>query len=165
MSLQKHFILSSLGILLLGVTACSNKSTEEDFSKESNTIEITSSENIDEMVDAKLTGGFTVTMRALSPDYCEDDTTLTCAIVTYFQSPPFVLYVGEELASELDVGETYTFTITERSIGKVPESMIGTTLDCIDIQADYGRVEINSFKKATEDEYGLTGKEIFIIKE
>lgn len=55
-------------------------------------------------------GTFSATVRAVIPDYGLDFTTPRAAVLTLFQSPPFILPVGE-LASELTVGETYVFTI------------------------------------------------------
>ena len=46
-------------------------------------------------------GSFTATVRDVLPDYCLDDTTPLVAVVTAFQSPPFTVYVGEELGKKL----------------------------------------------------------------
>lgn len=73
-----------------------------------------------ETVDAKLTGSFVATVRLLIPDYVLDNTTPQIAILTEFQTGPYTLWLGEETAAQLKVGETYCFVIEDTPIGEIP---------------------------------------------
>lgn len=142
--------------ILLFATGCNN--LDHSSAVEQELSEDTSEE---ELVNAQLEGDFTVTIRELLPDYVYDQTTLLCAVVTYFQDGPFIMYIGEE-AANLEIGEQYTFTIESTPIGMVSKSDIGKEISYLDAQVNYQRVNITSFRKATEDELGLGGRNIQI---
>ena len=38
------------------------------------------------------------------------------AVVTYFQSTPFTVWLGEDLAAQVKPGQTYDFEIVEKEI-------------------------------------------------
>ena len=161
--------VSIIFIVMICLTmGCSRNKSKSNDSPEKSSFQdnaVYNSEVEEKLVDAKISGGLTVTVRGLSPDYCLDDTTLTCAIVTYFQTEPFILYIGNDIASDLELGEIYTFLIEDISIGKVSMSMLGTTIDYLKAQTNYGNITISSYRKATEDEYGLGGIEMKICSD
>lgn len=64
----------------------------------------------EDTVKTRVGGSFSATVRAVLPDYGLDTATPRAAVVTCFQSPPFVVLAGE-LAEGLTVGETYVFTL------------------------------------------------------
>ena len=70
------------------------------------------------MVHAQLEGSFLATVRGVIPDYVLDDSTPLIAILTTFQSGPFLALVGEE-AAQLEVGESYIFQIAATEIGEI----------------------------------------------
>lgn len=160
--MKKSIFFITLVIFIFGVTGCRNSATPIDSS--SNVEQETSKDNIEEkMLNACLTGNFTVTVRELLPDYVFDNTTICCAVVTYFQDGPFIMYIGEK-ASELEVGEQYTVTIENQPIGEVSPNDIGKEISYIEAQVNYQRVNIASFRKATENELGLDGSNIKIVE-
>lgn len=63
-----------------------------------------------------ISGSFTAMVQLLMPDYVMDDTTPAIAIVTGFQSPPFVLYLGKDLISQVEVGKCYKFEILDKEV-------------------------------------------------
>jgi len=71
-------------------------------------------ENI--VVNTTISGNFTVTVRELMPNYVLDDKTPMSAVVTSFQSAPFVLNLNEEIISQLEEGKIYTFEIEEKDV-------------------------------------------------
>ena len=63
-----------------------------------------------------ISGTFTATVRQLIPDYVQSDTENGAAVVTGFQSPPFVVPLGDDIISQLKVGKTYKFEIVETKV-------------------------------------------------
>lgn len=61
-------------------------------------------------------GSFVATVRELIPDYVLDDATPAVAIVTVYQETPFAVYIGKDLASQVEAGKTYEFFIKEKAI-------------------------------------------------
>ena len=62
-----------------------------------------------DMVEAKVKGSFTATVRALIPDYVSDYETPRMALVTLFQSAPFTLFGVD--TERLEAGKTYVFEV------------------------------------------------------
>ena len=102
----------------------------------------------------KVSGSFTVTVRALIPDYITDSTTPRAAVVTLYQGEPVVLRLNDTICSRLTAGKNYTFTVNgEKSV----------TMDASLLNAD-GSVSrdalakrsfhLNYFSEATEEEFG-----------
>lgn len=135
--MSKKKIILHVIVLSVFLSACGNNSALE----KENTIE------------AIISGSFVATIRDVLPDFVLDDTTLQCAVVTEFQSSPYIIYIGEE-TSDLIVGETYVFTLQEKNIGEVDENLIGTILGYKKAQVLYG-VTIESFRLAEDEEIGL----------
>ena len=81
--------------------------------KEYNT-EDTIAEN--EQNPVTISGSFTATVQLIMPDYVLDDTTPVVAIVTEFQSPPFALYLGEDMISQVEAGKCYRFEIADKEV-------------------------------------------------
>ena len=108
-----------------------------------------------EKVQAKITGDFVVMVRDIIPDYCLDNTRPTVVVVTLFQDSPFTIYVGEEMASQLEINELYNFKIEEQEIGMIDkESFDKDKLDPKIVLPLYD-LKIKSIEKVTIDEYGL----------
>lgn len=101
----------------------------------------------------KVSGSFTVTVRALVPDFVTDSVTPRAAVVTLYQGEPVVLRLNDTVCSRLTVGQSYTFLVTEESV----------TMDASLLNAD-GSVSkdalakrsfhLNNFRQATEEEFG-----------
>lgn len=106
-------------------------------------------------IEGQIEGSFTVTVRELIPDFCFDDTTLSCAVVTYFQDRPFIIYIGNHASEILEAGKTYTFTIKPKVIGTVEEALVGKEMTYLEAEINYGRMEFEDIREAAEDELGL----------
>ena len=106
-----------------------------------------------ETVDAKVSGAFVATVRHIIPDYTLDNTTPRIAILTQFQSEPFMLYLGEEMAAKLEAGKTYYFEVDDTPVGEIPVVEFEKGYYYIE-QGTY-RLNIKSVREPTEGEGGL----------
>lgn len=106
-------------------------------------------------VPARLTGSFTVTVREVIPDYCLDDVTPAVAVVTCFQDKPFTVYLGEEMAAHLTVGEQYVFEIADTDIGELPKEIFQSVMPSPEIVIPTYSLRIFGIRKAEEEEWGL----------
>lgn len=97
-------------------------------------------------------GDFTATVRQLIPDYVHDSTTNRAAVITLFQDGPAVIRLNEEICSELQEGETYTFEVAEQEI-TVPAYQLSDENMIDDINLD--KLNISAFHIPAEEEYGL----------
>ncbi len=111
-------------------------------------------------VEAIITGGFSATFLGSTNDTSSELLDDNFVILNMFQSYPFVLYVGPEIASSLEVGEVYYFDISEVSVGMIDAGMIGHGIPPITALDDYG-LFIESFRLATDDEIGLASPSIY----
>lgn len=68
------------------------------------------------MVKVVLSGGFTVTVHSLIPNYAIHPERPLCAVVSHFQRSPFVIYLGDELISQVEEGKTYVFEIERKVV-------------------------------------------------
>lgn len=105
-----------------------------------------------EQEDAKkvlISGNFTAIVRGLIPDYSLDETTLNVAIINLFQCGPFAVYVGEEIAAELEQGEIYVFELMETEVEKVTDATDPETV------IPLYHLRIKSVRLAEDDEWGM----------
>lgn len=118
--------------------------------------EIASKEDASATDKITITGSATFTVRKLIPDYVLDDTTLQCAVVTEFQDSPYVIFVGEEVAKELQENETYVFEIEDTEVDRNLVMQDGSLSE----KAAFTNypISIKSVRKAGEDEIGLGSK-------
>lgn len=110
----------------------------------------------------RISGGFTATVREVMPDYCFDNVTPAVAVVTEFQSGPFIVNLGPELASELVAGETYVFEIESKEI-QVPagtESYISNTV----VLLNQYNLQVVGYRVAEDDELGLESLTLSVEK-
>lgn len=113
-----------------------------------------------ENAHAQVEGAFRATVRGVIPDYVLDETTPQIAILTTFQSGPFLATVGEA-ADQLEVGESYIFQITAADIGEIgAEELAGGTIAAQDAFARYN-LFIESFEPAGEDD--ISGPEAALL--
>ena len=106
-------------------------------------------------IPTKVVGGFSATVRDVMPDYCLDFTTPQVAIVTCFQDGPFTIFIGEERAKGLTIGETYYFEFKETEIERLTEKEFNNGwADPKKVIEQYG-VPIETIRLAKEDELGL----------
>lgn len=134
-----------------------------------NHVEVTKAEEIGaETVDANVTkttisGSFTVCVRDVIPDYCMDNVTKNVAVVTEFQSNPFTVFVGEEIANQLEIGQNYVFTINPIEVDEAKEDIEGMSL--ASLVWELPEFEITEFRLANEDELGLESLTLTITME
>lgn len=110
----------------------------------------------------RISGGFTATVREILPDYCLDNVTPSVAVVTEFQSGPFIISLGEDLASGLVVGETYVFEIEPKEIqlDAGAESNINNTVTLL----NQYNLKVVSYRVAEENELGLESLTLSVNK-
>jgi len=106
-----------------------------------------------ETVRVNLKGAFTATVRALSPDYESDDTTPLMAVVTLFQSGPFIMWTGE-FTNRLEVGETYVFEIREQAV-EIPLSEYETGYPDPEVVFPKYNLRLSGFRESVESDWGL----------
>jgi hypothetical protein len=109
---------------------------------------------------AKVSGAFTVTVRQILPDYLLDDSTPSVAVVTPFQSNLFALDVSYEIASQLEVGKTYVFSVkpvfTDYSVDMLQGLGTAALFELIPA------LEVADFRLADENEIGLNSHQLTI---
>lgn len=151
---MKKLIYSSILLLaMLVLGACSRQDPEENKIE---TLISTEQEEMNIPSDDKKTtvsGSFTVSVRDVIPDYCFDDVTPSVAVVTEFQSYPFTIFVGEEIGSQLEVGEAYVFTIKPMVVDYSKDYL--NSLSLSSLVWELPDFEITDFRLANEDELGL----------
>jgi len=106
-----------------------------------------------ETVRVKLKGTFTATVRALSPDYESDDTTPLMAVVTLFQSTPFMIYTGN-FTEQLETGETYVFEIKEQVV-EIPLSEYESGYPAPEVVIPQYNLRLSGFRESVESDWGL----------
>lgn len=145
-------------ICILAITGCSSPNVSEDKYNEllqQNQRLISELEPLQESINTKITGSFVATVRQLSPDYCGDCFTPRVAVLTCFQTGPFMVHVGKEMASKLKIGESYYFEIADQSIGEITKAEFEK--GCPSVEAAYALYyfKIKSFRAPKESEGGL----------
>lgn len=108
-----------------------------------------------------VSGYFTATVRAVMPDYAFDNVTPMVAVVTCFQSTPFTVWLGEELASQVQIGETYHFEIVEKTID-ITEENVGRALPSPELSVLLYGLQVASVAVADEADYGLGSYHFFV---
>jgi hypothetical protein len=79
-------------------------------------------------------------------------------VVTCFQSSPFTLWLGDELISQVEVGETYVFRVRETSIALAQQTaapQYAVPLTNPEIAVPLFGSQIVSITPAEEEDYGL----------
>jgi outer membrane murein-binding lipoprotein Lpp len=105
-----------------------------------------------------VSGYFTATVRSTIPDYVSDGETPLMVVVTCFQSSPFTLWLGDELISQVEVGETYVFRVRETSIALAQQTaapQYAVSLTNPEIAVPLFGLQIVSIAPAEEEDYGL----------
>lgn len=108
-----------------------------------------------------ISGSFTAMVQLLMPDYVMDDTTPAVAIVTEFQSPPFALYLGKDLISQIAVGKCYRFEILDKEV-MLTQEQLETVSSSPEVAIPLYNLKIASVVEVEEngiDTEGLTFKQ------
>jgi len=107
--------------------------------------------------EAVIAGNFVATIRHLMPNYVLDNQ-LRVAVLTEFQSNPFILEMDVNIIQQLTVGQTYFFEIEATSVGEVLVSDIWqrTSIDLF-----YARVV--SARPATSSETGANAGNVWLL--
>lgn len=151
--MKKSILLLLLIGVIIVIGVCNNPDTElnkmeTEVSEEQEMLDTQPSS-----IETTVSGSFTVCVRDIIPDYCSDDVTPKVAVVTEFQSYPFTVFVGEEIGSQLEIGEIYVFTIKPMVVDYKKEYLEGMNLSSL--VWELPRIEITNFRLANEDEIGL----------
>ena len=80
----------------------------------------------------RVSGSFEALVRHKLPGYLRDDFTPEAAVVTRFQDAPMVLYLGAELAEQVEEGQWYLFTIDDMEFpadSERPEAFVEHVLE------------------------------------
>ncbi|QSX06464.1 hypothetical protein JYG23_03120 [Sedimentibacter sp. zth1] len=116
---------------------------------------IKETDNKKETINTMVTGHFVANVRQLSPDYCLDDFTPTVAVLTCFQDYPFMVHIGEEMASQLVVGKSYYFEIVETEIGEILKTDFDKHFLSINAAFAQYNLKIKNFRTPSENECGI----------
>lgn len=101
-----------------------------------------------------VTGSFTATVRKLIPDYVAEPGN-TAAVVTLFQSEPFVLKLNAEMCERLEEDQTYTFIVKEEETA-IPTDMLWENDNSVSWDALILRkISVSDVRAAEDDEYGM----------
>lgn len=164
---MKKVIMSLLCFLLLG---CSNslKNDCEDLMDENNQLKVQIQELTDELNDCKeeldqydeyekgkvkISGGLVLSVDAKLDDPHTESTVENVLVVRLFQSNHDIIRVSDEIAKEVEIGETYFFEIKPKVIEDVSVNEVQEVLS-LDIGAMQW-LEVDRVREPKEDEYGL----------
>lgn len=107
-----------------------------------------------ETVKVTVAGTFTATVRSLIPNYVLDDSTPMMAVVTTFQSTPFILYTRDQ-TSALTAGETYIFTVESAQVEISKAEYEKGVPNPATADALYGGLHVFYIAPAGEEDVGL----------
>lgn len=171
MNLKRWAALSLLaGALLLALCGCGGVSKEEydalcaerDHLRDRLEEASAQLEKADTL-PVTVSGTFAATVRSLIPDYVIDSETPRAAVVTLFQSGPFVIQTGD-LSAELETGRTYVFEVAPREGVEMTAAEYENGPPFADRAiARYG-LTIAGFRPAGEDEFGLDSDRLVFEK-
>lgn len=157
---MKKYILSFVILLsLTSIVAC-NQSEPTQNSEQHTSTQTEQSNSEENTIQSTVSGSFTVSVRSVIPDYCYDDKTPTVAVVTEFQSYPFTMYVGEEIAEQLEPDNTYVFTIKPMVVDYSKEYL--EQLNLSSFVWEFPDFEITDFRLANEEELGMSSLSLTI---
>ena len=151
--MKKLILLFGLIGVIIVIGACSNRDTEQNRAETEISEEQEVSDTLSSNIETTVSGSFTVCVRDVIPDYSLDGVTPNVAIVTEFQSYPFTVFVGEEIGSQLEIGEIYVFTIKPMVVDYTKEYLKGLNLSSL--VWELPRMEITEVRLANENEIGL----------
>lgn len=107
-----------------------------------------------QFIQVTISGSFVAKVRSVMPDYVLDGSTPQVAIVTSFQSGPFAVYLGKDLASQVEADGIYRFEIREENIEITQYQYDFEGIFPSDAIPLYN-LRIASVNPAQPDEYGL----------
>lgn len=170
--MKKLYAIITAALLLCGCTQNDNSVTETAISESVNTTIMTNvtgnsgyeqgyeqgyADGYLDGVTARKTvtvyGSFTATVRSLIPDYVFDSHTNRAAVITLFQDSPCVIPLDENICSKLEVGEIYTFELSESTM-ELPVYLLDNN-HYIYSESILDRIRIQDVRTPAEDEYGL----------
>lgn len=166
--MKKQILAAASFILVVALSACGGVTTQEHNAliaerdellsqKEALTQEcetLRAERDASALVTATISGYFTAYVQTLMPDYCTDDTIPRVAVVTCFQSLPFTVFLGEELISQVKVGEAYVFEIREAAI-ELTQQELDSFPPAPDVVLPLYDLSITSIRPAEEADLGL----------
>ena len=135
------------------MSACSQQDTEVNKTEDIISTEHEERNTPPNEIKTTVSGSFTVGVRDVIPDFCFDDVTPNVAVVTEFQNYPFTIFVGEEIGSQLEVGEVYVFTIKPIVVDYSKDYL--ESLNLSSLVWELPDFEITDFRLANENELGL----------
>ena len=107
------------------------------------------------MVKVVLSGGFSATVRSLISNYAIHPERPLCAVVDLYPSDPFVVYLGNELISQVEEGKTYVFEI-ERTVVDMSQYEYKQNAG-VEALIPLYNLRITSVRLANDDEIGISG--------
>ena len=148
---------SIVSIVLIGVAIVAGACNSQEVAQNNAEVAMANEQEEPEMAvnveKTTVSGSFTVCVRDVIPDYCMDDVTKNVAVVTEFQSNPFTVYVGEEIANQLEIGQNYVFTINPIKVDEAKEDLEEMSL--ASLVWELPGFEVAEFRLANENELGL----------
>ena len=121
--MKKWVSLFMSALIVLSLTGCGGISEEEyqQVCEERDALRLELQELQNSMeaekqdtVQVIISGTFAATVRDLIPDYVSDER-LSMGIVTLFQCPPFLMYIGD-FTDQLEIGKNYIFEIEPKIV-------------------------------------------------
>ena len=148
---------SIVSIVLIGVAIVAGACNSQEVAQNNAEVAMANEQEEPEMAvnveKTTVSGSFTVCVRDVIPDYCMDDVTKNVAVVTEFQSNPFTVFVGEEIANQLEIGQNYVFTINPIKVDEAKEDLEEMSL--ASLVWELPGFEVAEFRLANENELGL----------
>jgi len=153
--MKRWFSFSCALLLLLPLSACTQAPDETAPTQPTEQAEVHTN-------DAKTTisGSFTVSVFDVIPEH-PNDTAPTVAVVSEFQRYPVTVYVGEEIARQLEsADEPHVFTIAPVTVGCPKEDV--EAMELSSIVWEFPEIRVTEVRLAKEDELGLASLHLTI---
>lgn len=151
--LRKDVIVLCLVILTLSnFTGCStdDKNLKDDGQQAASK---------EELVNTRVTGQVTLTVKGFEPDYVSDDTSPTMAVVHSFQSKAFLLYQNYTASDKLvalEEGKSYVFVVKDKNIGKLTREQFEAGCPPPNVAIGLFNLQFNEIREAKGSEMGIS---------
>jgi len=107
-----------------------------------------------------ISGSFTASVFGVIPEH-PNDTIPTVAVVSEFQRYPFTVYVGEEIARQLEsADEPHVFTIAPVTVDCPKEDV--EAMELSSLVWEFREIRVTEVRLAREDELGLASLHLTI---
>ncbi|MBS3991197.1 MAG: hypothetical protein KGZ51_03925 [Erysipelothrix sp.] len=142
-------------ILVLVLSGCTQGISQKEFDDLRTSYQALQQKLDNIFVLGTCSGYFVATIRGFSQDYVSDEEDKV-AIVTEFQSAPFMIVLSSEQLQTLEIGKVYVFNTESKDVTLISDEFMKQTTNIQQLLLQYQLV-VTSISLATESQSGLNG--------